>query len=288
MLAYLNGELLPETEAKVSIFDRGFLFGDAVYEVVPIIDGQLVNRQAHGERLARSLTELALPAPLDSTALAAAQDELVRRNEVREGRLYLQISRGPAERDFAFPSEPQPTLIMVTRHAALIDSEAARRGIKVCTLPDQRWARRDIKTVMLLASSLAKQTARERGFDDAWLVENGRITEGTSNNAYIVSNGVIRTRPLSNDILAGCTRRALLRLAGEHQLRVVEETFTPADAYRAEEAFITSASTFVTPVVQIDQQVLGGGEPGPISRRLREIYIADARAQARAAAGREV
>lgn len=277
-VAYVNGEFVAEQDATISIFDRGFLFGDAIYEVVPVIDGRIANRAAHMERLARSLRELRLEAPVPLSDIPPLQDEVVSRNGITEGRVYLQVSRGPAERDFAFPAEPRPTLIMFGRQADVLDNESARNGIKVITVPDTRWARRDIKTVMLLPAALAKQQAQDAGFDDAWMVEDERVTEGSSNNAYIVIDNTIRTQPLSRSILPGCTRRAVLACAAEHGHAVIEEPFSVADAHAAAEAFMTSASGLITPVVQIDEHVLGDGRPGPLTRRLRAIYIEFARA----------
>ncbi len=278
MLAFVNGQFVPEADARISIFDRGFLFGDGVYEVTPIIDGRLVDRAAHLERLGRSLRELRIEPPVPLTEIDRLQAEIMTRNGIQEGRVYLQVTRGPAERDFGFPKSPQPSLVLFGRHVAVVDNPTAQRGLKVMTLPDLRWRRRDIKSVMLLASVLAKQTAVEAGFDDAWLVEDGLVTEGSSNNAYIVQAGRILTRHLSNDILAGCTRRALLNLVAETGIELVEQAFAPEAARAAEEAFITSATNLVMPVVQIDDAVIGDGKPGPVARRLRAIYIEHARA----------
>jgi D-alanine transaminase len=276
-IAYVNG-FLPEADATVSIFDRGFLFGDGVYEVTPVLDGRLVDRAAHLERLGRSLREIRLAPPMPLAAIDALQAELVARNGLREGRVYLQVTRGAAERDFGFPKDARPTLAMFARAMPVVDAPAARTGIRIMTQPDLRWRRRDIKTVMLLASVLAKQAALDAGFDDAWLVEDGLVTEGSSNNAYIVKDGIVRTRPLSNDILAGCTRKALLRLAAETGVTIEETAFTPAEAYAAEEAFITSATNLVMPVVQIDHATIGASRPGPLAQRLRAIYVEHARA----------
>ena len=271
-IAYVNGEFLPETDAKISIFDRGFLFADGVYEVVPVVNQRLINRQAHRERLSRSLREMRLEAPVSLDEIERLQDQIVTRNNITEGRVYLQITRGAAERDFAFPADPQPTLVMFGRQAALFDTPALKNGIKVKTTQENRWGRRDIKTIMLLPGSMAKQQAIDEGFDDAWFIENGKITEGSANNAYIIKDNAIYTRPLSNDILGGCTRRALLQLVKENNIQLIEQPFTPEQAYQADEAFLTSASATVTPVVQIDQQVLGDGVPGPLTRRLQAIY----------------
>ena len=277
-IAYVNGDFVPEDQAKVSIFDRGFLFGDGIYEVTPVIDGRLVDRAAHMGRLKRSLGEIRLVPPVPFEDIDAIQEQVVRKNEVTEGRVYLQVSRGAAERDFPFPKDAKPSLVMFARQVPFLDTEASRRGIRVKTVPDLRWKRRDIKTVMLLASAMAKQEAIDTGFDDAWMVEDGTVTEGSSNNAYIVKDGVVRTRHLSTDILPGCTRRALLALATETDIRVEEQAFSPEEATQADEAFITSATNLVMPVVGIDDAVIGDGTPGRLTRRLRQLYIDAARA----------
>lgn len=273
-IVYVNGEYLPGEQGKVSIFDRGFLFADGVYEVSAVLRGRLVDNEAHLARLHRSLSELQIPQPVSDAEIVAAQRRLVERNNLNEGLVYLQISRGPAERDFAFPAEPAPTLVMFTQQLALIESPMAEQGIAIQTVQDIRWKRRDIKTVGLLAPSMAKQAALDAGADDAWMVEDGYVTEGTSNNAFIVTHdGVVKTRQLSNLILHGITRAAVLRLAGQAAITVEEAAFTPGEAYGAKEAFITSASAFALPVVRIDGREIGDGRPGPVVRRLRQLYI---------------
>jgi D-alanine transaminase len=275
---YVNGAWLPEAEATISVFDRGFLFADGVYEVTSVLDGRLVDFDGHLRRLHRSLGELEIAAPVDDDALLAIHRELVTRNALVEGMVYLQVTRGAADRDFAWPADPTPSLVLFTQARPLADTAAARDGIRVVTIPDIRWARRDIKTVQLLAPSMGKMAARKAGCDDAWMVEDGLVTEGTSSNAYIVTHdGAVVTRHLSTDILHGITRAAVLRLAAEAQLRVEERAFTVEEARGAAEAFVTAASAFVTPVVAIDGRPLGDGRPGPVTRRLREIYVAEAR-----------
>ncbi|MGI9502516.1 MAG: D-amino-acid transaminase [Geminicoccaceae bacterium] len=279
-IAYVNGDFVPEDQAKISIFDRGFLFGDGIYEVTPVIDGKLVDRAAHLGRLERSLGEVRIAPPVPVDEIDALQEQLVEKNGVTEGRVYLQVTRGAAERDFPFPKDARPSLVMFARQVPFVDTAAAKRGIRVKTLPDLRWKRRDIKTVMLLASAMAKQEAIEAGFDDAWLIEDGLVTEGSSNNAYIVKDGVVRTRHLSTDILPGCTRWALLALAAETDVKVEEKPFSPEEAKQADEAFITSATNLVMPVVGIDEATLGEGAPGPITTRLRQLYVDAARQEA--------
>jgi D-alanine transaminase len=273
---YVNGAYVPEEEASVSVFDRGFLFADGVYEVTSVLEGKLIDFPGHLARLRRSLAELALPSPASDDEIEAMHRELMARNALTEGMIYMQVTRGPAERDFAYPAEPVPSLVAFTQAKAVVDAPAARVGLKVVTVPDIRWARRDIKTVQLLAPSMCKMMAKEAGADDAWMVEDGFVTEGTSNNAYIVRrDGTIVTRDLSNDILHGITRAAVLAYAREAQMRVEERPFTVEEAKGAAEAFISSASSFVTPVVEIDGQPIGEGRPGPVAARLREIYIAE-------------
>lgn len=278
-IVYLNGDYLPEAEAKISIFDRGFVFADAVYEVTSVIDGKLMDFDGHFARLERSLSELSMQHPVTKDQLLAIHRELLARNGLTEGMVYLQISRGnPGDRDFAFPADDvAPTVVLFTQSATLVASPKAATGIKVISIPDIRWGRRDIKTVQLLYPSMAKMMAKKAGVDDGWFVQDGFVTEGTANNAYIVKGGKIITRALSNDILHGITRASLLKYAAEAQMEVVERNFTIAEAQAADEAFITGASTFVTPVVEIDGAKIGGGAPGPVSVRLREIYLDEGR-----------
>ncbi len=280
-IVYVNGDFVPEEEAKISVFDRGFLFADGVYEVTSILDGKLVDFAGHLARLHRSLAELEMPLPASDATLESIHRELVTLNAVAEGMVYLQVTRGAADRDFTYPAEPVPSLVLFTQARPLVETASARDGLKVITLPDIRWQRRDIKTVQLLAPSMCKMMAKKAGKDDAWLVEDGFVTEGTSNNAWIVTpDGALVTRNLSTSILHGITRAAVMTLAAEAQIRVEERPFTVLEAHDAAEAFITAASAFVTPVVEIDGKPLGDGTPGALTRRLRELYIAEARATA--------
>ncbi|MGN7869176.1 D-amino-acid transaminase [Paracoccus sp. 22332] len=277
---YVNGDYLPEDQAMVSVFDRGFLMADGVYEVVSVLDGKLLDFDGHLVRLKRSLDELSMDNPLSDDDYLAAFRALVERNGITDGMIYLQVTRGnPGDRDFAYPpAGMRPTVVMFTQSKpGLADAPAAKTGWKIISIPDQRWARRDIKTVQLLYPSMAKMEAKARGVDDAWLVEDGLVTEGTSNNTYIVKNGTIVTRALSNDILHGITRAAVLRFAAEAQMQVEERSFTIAEAQAADEAFITSASAFVMPVVEIDGAAVGTGQVGPVATRLREIYLEESR-----------
>jgi D-alanine transaminase len=277
---YVNGDYLPEAEAKVSIFDRGFLMADGVYEVTSVLGGKLIDFAGHCARLARSLRELDMAAPCSDDELLAIHRELVARNGVVDGMIYLQVTRGnPGDRDFAYPPEgTPPTLVMFTQSKpGLADSPAAKSGMKVISIPDLRWGRRDIKTTQLLYPSMGKMMAKAAGVDDSWFVEDGLVTEGTSNNTYIVKGNRIVTRQLSHDILHGITRAAVLRFAAEAQMEVEERAFTIAEAQGADEAFFTSASAFVMPVVEVDGAPVGKGAPGPVVARLREIYLDEMR-----------
>jgi D-alanine transaminase len=277
-IVYVNGEYLPEDQGKISIFDRGFLFADGVYEVTPVVNSKLVDYDAHIERLDRSLKELRMTWPCTKQELRAMHEELVKRNALKEGIIYMQVTRGVADRMFNFPKEITSSLVAFTQLMTLVDNTNAKTGVKVITTPDIRWLRRDIKSVMLLAPVLGKQEAYENGAHEAWMVEDGHVTEGTSSNAYIVKGNKVITKPLSNRILAGCTRRALMRLSKEHGIEIEERAFTPEEAYAADEAFLTSASQFVMPITVIDEHRIGGGQPGPVSRKLRELFLEEAEA----------
>jgi D-alanine transaminase len=275
---YVNGQYLPEDQATVSIFDRGFLFADGVYEVTSVLGGKLLDFAGHARRLQRSLDELEMTNPVTEDELLAIHRRLVADNDIDEGLVYLQITRGAADRDFAYPKDAAPTIVLFTQaKPGLADNPAARTGMKVISIADQRWGRRDIKTVQLLYPSMGKMMAKAAGADDAWMVEDGFVTEGTSNNAYIVNGNTIITRHLGTEILHGITRAAVLRFAAEAQMQVEERPFTLDEAQAADEAFITSASTFVMPVVEIDGTPVGSGKPGSIASRLREIYLDESR-----------
>jgi len=276
-IVYVNGEYLEEAEAKISVFDRGFLFADGVYEVSSVLNGQLIDNQGHIKRLHRSLNELSLDAPASDEAIETAQKALIEKNKLKEGLVYLQVTRGAADRAFHFPENTPTSLEMFTQELNVINSPYAEKGMSVITVPDIRWGRRDIKTVQLLAPSMAKMAAKAAGADDAWLEQDGYITEGSSNNAYIITqDGTIVTRHLGNEILAGITRKAIVRLAAENNMKVEERLFTADEAKNAAEAFLSSATTFVTAVVSIDGEIIGDGKPGPVTNKLREFYIEEA------------
>lgn len=276
---YVNGDYLPENKATISIFDRGFLFADAVYEVTSVFGGKLVDFFGHVTRLRRSLSELNIILPATDEELLAIHRRLVELNQIEEGLVYLQVSRGTADRDFLIPEDGlEPSLVLFSQQRALIDSAVSIRGQRVITVEDKRWRRCDIKTVQLLYSSLIKTEAKRQGADDAWMVLDGQITEGSSNNAYIVtSDGTIVTRALSSDILHGITRQAVLKCAADLQMKIEERSFSVSEVKAAAEAFSTSATGLVSPVVQIDDTVIGGGVPGPVASRLRNIYIETSR-----------
>ncbi|MEY4983379.1 MAG: hypothetical protein RIR62_1645 [Pseudomonadota bacterium] len=278
---YVNGDYVPEGEAKVSVFDRGFLMADGVYEVTSVLNGKLVDFDGHVVRLHRSLRELDMAAPCSDDELLAMHRELVARNALDEGMIYLQVTRGnPGDRSFLFPSDDtKPTIVAFTQAIPnLADAPAAKTGFKVISVPDIRWGRRDIKTVQLLYPSMAKMMAKKAGVDDSWMLdEQGFVNEGTSNNAYIVKGNRIITRQLTNDILHGITRAAVLRFAAEAQFEIEERPFTVKEVQEADEAFATAATIFVMPVVEMDGKPIGTGKPGKTVTRLREIYIEEMR-----------
>lgn len=272
---YVNGRYVPESEASVSVFDRGFLFADGIYEVTAVLKGRLVDFEGHAARLHRSLNELNMHLSLNDNALRDIHRQLIDKNALQEGLVYLQVTRGAADRDFIYPEAQTPaTVVAFTQQKAIIDSPLAERGLKVISLPDMRWGRRDIKTVQLLYPSMAKMEAKKRGADDAWLVDSGLVTEGSSSNAWIVDHdNTLITRELSRSLLHGITRRTVMQLAKAHDMKVEERGFTVKEAQNAREAFMTSATSLVYPVVSIDQRPVGEGQPGEITRALRRLYI---------------
>ncbi|AJY45360.1 D-amino-acid transaminase [Martelella endophytica] len=281
-IVYLNGEWLAEEEAKVSIFDRGYVFADAIYEVTCVLDGKLLDYDGHAARLKRSTGAIGINMPVDDETLLSLHREIAARNDMTEGLIYLQVSRGnPGDRDFMFEKDMTPTFSMFTQKKQVTETKSAKNGIAVVTMEDLRWGRCDIKTVQLLYPSLAKMEAHDKGADDAWLVRDGEITEQTSATAYIVTaDDVVITRPLSHVVLPGITRASALQIAARNGMKVEERAFTVEEALAAKEAFYTSASNFITPVVSIDGKAIGDGKPGALTMKLRELYIADRRANA--------
>jgi len=280
-IVYVNGAFLPEEVAKISVFDRGFIFADGIYEVSAVLDSGLVDNDAHLARLERSLKEIDLPMPCEKQEIIALQRELISRNRLVEGSVYLQVTRGAADRDFAFPPDAKPSLVMFTQARHIVDDPKADSGIKLLSVPDIRWERRDIKSVALLAQVLAKQAAAAAGCQEAIMHEDGVVTEGGSSTVFIVTEaGRIVTRPNSRAILPGITRQTVSRLAREQGLALEERLFTLEEVFAAQECFITSATGFVKPVIEVDGRRVGGGQPGPMVRRLRDLYVEAARADA--------
>lgn len=270
---YLNGNFMPQAEAQISVFDRGFLFGDGVYEVIPVLHGKLVDAAYAVERLTRSLHEMRLDWPCEPEAWLAILRDLVQRNDLREGSVYVQITRGVAERDFAFPADTPVTMMAYTSVRKLIENPLADSGVAVVTVPDWRWQRRDIKSLNLLAQCMAKQHAADHGAFEAWMVEDDLVTEGSSSSAFIVKDGRITTRALSRSILPGIRRRVILEAAERHGWDLEQRPFSVVEAQRADEAFLTSATTLVLPIVQIDGAPVNDGRPGPIATKIRALYI---------------
>ncbi|APG50397.1 TPA: D-amino-acid transaminase [Providencia stuartii] len=276
MMTYINGRFIPEEQASISIFDRGFLFADAVYEVTAVINGKLIDFKNHIARLKRSCHELELALPYTEDVLFDIHRQLIEKNNLTEGLIYLQLTRGNAgQRNFLFPDKTiPPTLVLFAQQASIIENPRVKTGIRVVTFEDIRWQRCDIKTVALLAACLAKEYARSQGVEDALFVKDGFITEGSSSNFFIITaENKIKTRSLSHEILPGITRQAILTLAQEQNLAVEESSFTIEEAITAKEAFITSSTTLVWPVIEIDGQKIAGGKPGQLALRLRDIYI---------------
>lgn len=277
-IAFVNGVYTTLAEAKISIMDRGFLFADGVYEVSAVLGGRLVDNDAHLARLQRSLSALQIANPHSDADWIEIEQELVARNHLIEGVVYIEVTRGVAEREFVYPRDLKPTVVLFTQEKTIVASPLVARGAKIVTAPDLRWARRDIKSVSLLAQVLAKQAAAEAGAAEVWMVEDSFVTEGGSSTAFFIGHDRrIVTRPLSAAILSGITRRAVMRLAASEQLVVEERAFTVAEAKAAAEVFYTSASNFVVPVVSIDGEPIGNGEPGPLTRQLSDIYVGFAR-----------
>ena len=276
---YLNGEYLPEDEAKISIFDRAVLFGDAIYEVAGVLDGKLIDFDAHMQRYRSSLGKLKIPVPLSDEQILTIFRDLVDLNGIEEGLIYMQVTRGVADRDFIWQGELQPTVFIFTQHKVSVENKYAETGVALKSVDDIRWARRDIKSVNLLGQVLGKMVASEAGAYEALMIDgDGYVTECGSSSFFIVTDDLLLTRPLDNDILPGITRKAIIALCNTHGIRLVETRFTLEQALQADEALISSASSYVLPVVRIDEQKIGNGTPGPYCQKLRQIYIEHARA----------
>jgi len=275
-IVFLNGEYLEADKAKVSVFDRGYMFGDGVYEVVPVVNYTVLDREPFLERFDRSLRELDLKWPMSKNEFLKMIDELVRKNDIKEGGVYMQVTRGVAPRDFSYPKDTPTTCTAFGFKKDVINNPLAKSGIKVVTVEDIRWKRRDVKSIALLGQCMAKEEAKRKGAYEGWMVEDGFVTEGTSSSAYIVKDNVIITRPLSNSILPGIRRKLLIEIAKEHDIKIEERLFSPTEALEADEAFLSSATTFVLPIVEIDGKTIGSGKPGPVYEKMRKMYIESA------------
>jgi D-alanine transaminase len=275
-IAYVNGQYVEHRRAAVHIDDRGYQFADGVYEVIAIAGGRLIDEELHWRRLERSLKELRIAQPMSRAALSHVIAEVIRRNGVADGIVYLQITRGVAPRDHLFPKRARPAVVVTVKRLKPADPKLVARGVDVISLPDIRWGRCDIKSLSLLPNILAKQAAKEQGAYEAWLVDtHGDVTEGSSTNAWIVSaKGALVTRKAGPEILNGVTRLAVLALARAGQMKIEERSFSLEEALKAKEAFITSSTNFVMPVVNIDGKAVGDGKPGALARKLREHYLA--------------
>ena len=271
---YVNGSFVPFEQATIPLMDRGFLFADGIYEVSAVINGRLIDNEPHLARLDRSLKEIRISNPYSAAEWTRLEEEIVARNRLEEGLVYMQVTRGAAEREYVFPKDATPTVVMFTQPKNMIASPLAETGAAVITVPDLRWKRRDIKSIGLLAQVLAKQAAAEAGVSEAWMVEDGLITEGGSSTAFILTHErKVVTRPLSTAVLPGITRLSVMRLAKENGLTIEERAFSVDEALGAAEAFLTSASSLVMPVVSIDGKPVGDGKPGAMTRRLRRVYL---------------
>jgi D-alanine transaminase len=271
---YINGEFKKEDEAKVSIFDRGLLFSDSVYEVTSVINSKLIDFKYHVERLDRSMNELKFKTLIDHDEILAFHRKLIELNNLKEGMIYTQVTRGVVDRSFDMPIQAiKPTVLAFTQEKKILESDTAKNGIKVMTLEDMRWKRNDIKTTQLLYASMAKSEATAKGFDDAWMLRQGYVTEGSSNNVWIIRSKNIMTRQSDNLILSGITRAVVLECAKKLDYEVITKNFTKVDAESADEAFMTSATGLITPVVKINSSQIGDGKPGNFTKSLRAEYI---------------
>tara|TARA_Y100000590_G_scaffold348397_2_gene399397 strand:+ start:6149 stop:6997 length:849 start_codon:yes stop_codon:yes gene_type:complete len=273
-IAFVNGEFVDIADAKISIKDRGLLFADGIYEVSGIINGQIIDNESHMERWKRSMTSINLHMPYSVDQLIDIQYQLIKLNSFDEGTIYMHITRGDGEeREFEFPSNQKPSIVMFLQRKQLLDLDIDKLKAKVITQPDLRWKRRDIKSISLLPQVLAKQIAFENNAQEVWMYEDELITEGGASNAFIIKDKNIITRKNTNSILSGTTRKAIIKLTEREGLKFQERAFTIEEAYDATEAFYTSASVFVMPVVSIDDKIIGNGEPGPLTMKLRKTYI---------------
>ncbi len=272
-IVFLNGEFMQANEAKVSIFDRGYLLGDGIYEVVPVINGKVIDKEPFFERFEASMSKIGLKAPYPREKINEILDELILKNSLVEGSIYMQVTRGVAPREFFFPENVPTTFTAYTSVKNIINNPLAISGIKVVSVEEIRWKRRDIKSISLLAQVLAKEEAHRKGAFEGWMVEDGYVTEGCSSTAYIVKDGVIITRPLSNSILPGIRRKLLMEFTKANNIKVEERLFSIEEALNADEAFMSSATTFVLPIVELDGKPIGDGKVGEMVKKLRAMYI---------------
>ena len=271
-LVYVNGTYFPKEEATISVFDRGFLFGDGIYEVVPVVNGKLVDKANFWERLDRSLREIKLTWSCSKEEILEILETLIAKNELSEGGVYLQVTRGIAERDFAFPKDTPPSFMAFTFAKSFINHPKIA-GVEVVSVEDIRWKRRDVKSISLLGQCLSKDEVVQKGAFEGWMVEDGFVTEGTSSTAYIVKDGTLITRPLSNDILPGIRRKVILEFCANEGIKVEERPFSIAEALKADEAFMSSATIVLLPIIKLDGQPIGTGKPGVITMKLRDKYV---------------
>ncbi len=272
-IVYVNGAYVPADDAKVSVFDRGFLFGDGVYEVLPVINSRLIEGRHALARLDRSLAEIGMAWPCKKEEFLTILEELRKRNEIVEGSVYMQVTRGVANRDFAFPKETPCSFVAFASSRTLLNNPLANTGVKVVSVADLRWKRRDIKSINLLAQCIAKQEAASKGAFEGWMHEDGFVTEGASSSAFIVKDGTIITRTLSHSILPGIRRKVIIQITQEHGIALEERSFSLEEAASADEAFLSSATTLVMPIVSLDGKPIADGKPGPVAQLLRQLYI---------------
>jgi len=281
-IVFLNGDFCKEEDAKVSIFDRGYLFGDGIYEVVPVINGKVIDKEPFFERFDGSLSKIGLKAPFCKAEIITILDTLIAKNDIVEGGIYMQVTRGVAPREFYFPENTPTTFMAFTFKKEIIHHPLAEKGIKVVSCTDIRWKRRDIKSISLLGQVLAKEEVHQKGAYEGWMVEDGFVTEGTSSAAFIVKDGVIITRPLSNAILPSIRRKVLMEITKTHGIKVEERLFSIEEALNADEAFMASATVFLLPIIEIDGKPIGSGKPGEMVKKLRALYVEAALKEANA------
>lgn len=279
-IVFLNGEFLPKDKAKISVFDRGFIFGDGIYEVVPVMNGVLIDKIEFWERFKRSLKEISLNLPYKDSEFESILNELIAKNALKEGGVYMQITRGIASRDFAFTKGLQPTIMAFVYAANIQNNELASKGISVVSVPDIRWKRRDIKSISLLAQCYAKEMAVNAGADEGFMVENGKVTEATSASAFIIKDKTLITKPFSNEILHGIRRQNILKFSRELNLSVVERAFSMNEVYEADEVFISAASLPILGVVRADDKMIANGKVGKFTQQLRQRYLQKMRNEA--------